>query len=207
MEDHRDEICIIMAGYTNEMKKLIELNPGFESRIQFTINFPDYSETELLEIFNGLCKKEKYTLSKEGKELLIEHFRNAKRQENFGNGRYVRNIFEKIKFEQADRIVKSNTKASNSINMSDIRAVLDNENLSKQVKSRIIGFQKFCRKYLKLKKCCIINFEIVNKPNGKEGKIKMDVYNFINSNAISKHCREINYEFTILEIAVLIYRS
>lgn len=140
MEDHRDEICIIMAGYTNEMKKLIELNPGFESRIQFTINFPDYSETELLEIFNGLCKKEKYTLSKEGKELLIEHFRNAKRQENFGNGRYVRNIFEKIKFEQADRIVKSNTKASNSINMSDIRAVLDNENLSKQVKTRVIGF-------------------------------------------------------------------
>ena len=44
MEDHRNEICIILAGYTEEMKRLINLNPGFESRIQFTINFPDYNE-------------------------------------------------------------------------------------------------------------------------------------------------------------------
>ena len=62
MEDHRNEICIILAGYTNEMKTLIGLNPGLESRIQFTINFPDYDEYELLKIFNGLCKKEKYKL-------------------------------------------------------------------------------------------------------------------------------------------------
>ena len=51
MEDHRNEICIILAGYTEEMKNLLKLNPGFESRIQFTINFPDYNEVELLEIF------------------------------------------------------------------------------------------------------------------------------------------------------------
>ena len=74
MEDHRDEICIILAGYTNEMKELIKLNPGFESRIQFTIDFPDYSADELMQIFNGLCKKEKYKLSANCEEVLIENF-------------------------------------------------------------------------------------------------------------------------------------
>ena len=120
MEDHRNEICIILAGYTEEMKNLIELNPGFESRIQFTINFPDYSEEELLEIFNGLCKKEKYRLSDNCKETLLDNFRVVKKEENFGNGRYVRNLFEKVKFEQADRVIQSKSKAFNSINKIDI---------------------------------------------------------------------------------------
>lgn len=120
MEDHREEICIILAGYTNEMKDLINQNPGLESRIQFTINFPDYDENELLEIFNGLCKKEKYKLSKNCEEMLIDNFKLAKNEKNFGNGRYVRNLFEKIKFEQADRIVKTKSKAINSITCKDI---------------------------------------------------------------------------------------
>ena len=78
MEDHRNEICIILAGYTEEMKRLINLNPGFESRIQFTINFPDYNEEELLEIFNGLYKKEKYKVSNNCKEILIENLKMKK---------------------------------------------------------------------------------------------------------------------------------
>ncbi len=120
MEDHRNEICIILAGYTEEMKNLIELNPGFESRIQFTIHFPDYNENELLEIFERLCKKEKYKLSETCKKTLLNNFKKAKNEENFGNGRYVRNLFEKVKFEQADRIVQTNSKAINSIINHDI---------------------------------------------------------------------------------------
>lgn len=120
MEDHRNEICIILAGYTDEMNDLIRLNPGFESRIQFTINFPDYNEDELLEIFNGLCKKEKYRLSDTCKEILADNFKKAKNEINFGNGRYVRNLFEKVKFEQADRIVQTSSKAINSITKTDI---------------------------------------------------------------------------------------
>ena len=58
MEDHRDEICIILAGYTEEMKELIKRNPGFESRIQFTINFPDYTSEELLELSKKYMKTE-----------------------------------------------------------------------------------------------------------------------------------------------------
>lgn len=140
MEDHRNEICIILAGYTEEMKNLINLNPGFESRIQFTINFPDYNEEELFEIFNGLCKKEKYRLTNNCKEILINNFKNAKSEENFGNGRYVRNLFEKVKFEQADRIVQSNSKAINSILKCDIEKAINMLTVPKEKKR--IGFYK-----------------------------------------------------------------
>ena len=140
MEDHRNEICIILAGYREEMKKLIELNPGFESRIPFTISFPDYKEEELLEIFNGLCKKEKYKLSNNCKEILLNNFRNAKEEENFGNGRYVRNLFEKVKFEQADRVMQNNSKVINSINKSDIEKAISAITFKENSK-RKIGFQ------------------------------------------------------------------
>ena len=140
MEDHREEICIILAGYTDEIKNLINLNPGFESRIPFTIDFPNYNSEELLKIFKGLCKKEKYKLSNNCEELLLEHFEKARKQENFGNGRYVRNFFEKIKFEQADRIVKAKSKGINTITLNDIKIVINNINIKKTSKKRVIGF-------------------------------------------------------------------
>ena len=139
MEDHRNEICIILAGYTEEMKNLIDLNPGFESRIQFTINFPDYNEEELLEIFEGLCKKEKYKLSDNCKNTLINNFKIVKNVNNFGNGRYVRNLFEKVKFEQADRIVQTNSKAINSIINKDVESAIKSISF-KEKQTRKIGF-------------------------------------------------------------------
>lgn len=140
MEDHRNEICIILAGYTDEMNNLIRLNPGFESRIQFTINFPDYNENELLEIFDMLCKKEKYRLSDKCKENLINNFKEAKNENNFGNGRYVRNLFEKVKFEQASRIVQTSSKAVNFITKNDI------ENAIKLItsKNKVVKKIGFC---------------------------------------------------------------
>ena len=138
MEDHRDEICIILAGYTDEMRNLINLNPGFESRIQFTINFPDYTETELLKIFETLCKQEKYNLSKKCKEILINNFRLAKNEKNFGNGIYVRNLFEKIKFEQADRIIKTNSKSVNSITYIDVENAIKTINIKKKMLEKLV---------------------------------------------------------------------
>lgn len=139
MEDHRDEICIILAGYTEEMQNLINLNPGFESRIQFIINFPDYTETELLKIFETLCKQEKYKLSNICKDILIDNLRQAKNEKNFGNGRYVRNLFEKIKFEQADRIIKTNSRAINSITHIDVENAIKTINI-KEKEIKKIGF-------------------------------------------------------------------
>lgn len=138
MEDHRQEICIIFAGYTEEMDELIKSNPGFESRIQFKIDFPDYSESELVSIFEQLCKKEKYKLSPSCKELLLDNFNKAKQQENFGNGRYVRNLFEKVKFEQANRVVKDLSN-KDLIRKCDIEVAVSDEKIPKQEKVKI-GF-------------------------------------------------------------------
>lgn len=107
MEDHRDNLCVILAGYNKEMEHLLSVNPGFESRIQFVINFPDYSAEELYVIFKDLCKKENYKLSSNIKKYLVEHFEQARKNKNFANARYVRSLFEKIKIEQADRVAKN----------------------------------------------------------------------------------------------------
>ena len=124
MEDHRDEICIILAGYTAEMEELLKRNPGFKSRIQFNIDFPDYSIEELYRIFEMLCKEEKFNLSKNCKETLYANFEIVKNIQDFGNGRYVRNLFEKIKFEQANRLVKSKSKNLNTITEKDIKEAI-----------------------------------------------------------------------------------
>ena len=139
IEDHRNEVCIILAGYTDEMENLMQLNPGFKSRIQFTINFPDYSEEELLEILKKMCKKEKYKLSNSCEELLMHDFHIAKYENNFGNGRYVRNLFEKVKFEQANRIAHSNISAIDTITKSDIKNTISTipHNENKRIR---IGF-------------------------------------------------------------------
>ncbi|MDR3596757.1 AAA family ATPase [Clostridium sp.] len=108
MEDNRDKLVVIMAGYTREMKELLNLNPGMESRVKFTIEFADYNANELTEIFMGLCIKESYVLSEDAKERLKIIFKTKyeNKDENFGNGRLVRKYFENIKMKQADRVIK-----------------------------------------------------------------------------------------------------
>lgn len=139
MEDKRDSLCIIMAGYTKEMKNLLKSNPGFESRIQFNIEFPDYSEEELYEIFKQMAKEENYKLSNNMKTILIEYFCKEKKKENFANARCVRNIFEKVKFEQADRIVLNKDENIDLIKKCDVEKVLIKLNKKEEQKIKI-GF-------------------------------------------------------------------
>lgn len=108
MEDNRDKLVIIMAGYTKEMQELMELNPGFKSRIKFLIEFPDYNDDELMAIFMLLCKKEGYMIEKSAQEKLKEIFKKEYliRDKHFGNGRLARKYYEKIKMNQASRIIK-----------------------------------------------------------------------------------------------------
>ncbi len=138
MEDKRDSLCVIMAGYTKEMENMLKVNPGFESRIQFKINFPDYTEEELYEIFKKIAKGEKYKLSNNIKSLLLDFFKQEKQKENFSNARFVRNLFEKIKFEQADRVV-NNKQNINVIKKCDIENAIKKQT-KKTEKRRQIGF-------------------------------------------------------------------
>lgn len=108
MEDSKDKLVVIMAGYTKEIRDLINLNPGMESRVKFTVEFSDYNTNELMEIFEGLCKRESYAISEEAQEELKLIFRVQydNRDKNFGNGRLVRKYFEKIKMKQASRVIR-----------------------------------------------------------------------------------------------------
>lgn len=138
MEDKRDDLCVILAGYSNEMEELIQRNPGFESRIQFYLNFPNYNEEELYEIFKKMAKKEEYKLTNGAKTELYDNFKMAIDTPNFSNGRYVRNLYEKIKIEQANRVWKDAQADENLIKKCDVEPFMVSEKHDAKVK---IGFQ------------------------------------------------------------------
>lgn len=103
MEDYRDNLVVIVAGYKDEMDSFICSNPGLESRFTNYIHFEDYSSDELMKIFEACCTKEQYVMDKNSTELLNAYI--AEHKERFhGNGRDIRNLFEKIKKQQALRL-------------------------------------------------------------------------------------------------------
>ncbi len=104
MEDHRDDIAIVAAGYPAEMSEFIDTNPGLKSRFTRTINFPDYTEDELVQIFLQLGERNRYQLSDDAL-LRVRHFiASEPRTRGFGNARYVRNLFETAIAHQAVRL-------------------------------------------------------------------------------------------------------
>ena len=106
MEDHRGELVVIAAGYSGPMERFINSNPGLESRFNKYIHFPDYTPEELEAIFRLQCDKQGYVLSPEAGERLAALLRELydTRDDNFGNGRTVRNLFEDAVSRQADRL-------------------------------------------------------------------------------------------------------
>ena len=101
MEDHRDELVVILAGYKREMEKLLKENSGLESRFRKTIVFPDYSDEELLEIAEFEAGKRGYELSEDGKIAFKEVINRKKVDSKFGNARTVRNIIADAVDEKA----------------------------------------------------------------------------------------------------------
>ena len=106
MEDHRDDLIVIVAGYTGPMEKFICSNPGLESRFNRYFFFPDYDGQQLMEIFRIQCKKNSYTLTPEAEEAALKMFNEMyeERGDNFGNGRDVRNCFEDMVVRQSNRV-------------------------------------------------------------------------------------------------------
>ena len=106
MEDRRDDLVVIVAGYDDLMDEFVHSNPGLESRFNRYIHFSDYTAEQLLEIFEGLCKKNQYKLSDDAKDTLTDYLDTVDVGE-IGNGRGVRNIFEKVVTQQARRVETS----------------------------------------------------------------------------------------------------
>ena len=106
MEDDRDKLVVILAGYNDEMRQFIGSNPGLQSRFNRYIHFPDYSPEELHQIFCLLVKKYDYDISEDVSSAILAKLTEADshKDKNFGNGRYVRNLFEKTLERQANRL-------------------------------------------------------------------------------------------------------
>jgi len=106
MEDHRDDLIVIVAGYNEPMERFILSNPGLESRFNRYFAFDDYNGEQLYEIFDSMCLKSEYILTDDAKTFAIEHFHMLYlvRDENFGNARHVRNFFENVVSVHSDRI-------------------------------------------------------------------------------------------------------
>ncbi|GAA3677777.1 hypothetical protein GCM10022267_75750 [Lentzea roselyniae] len=104
MEDHRDDIVVIVAGYTNDMRSFLAANPGLSSRFARTIEFTDYTSAELVTIVEGMCTGHDYRLEFETRDALHTYFTNLPRDDSFGNGRTARKVFEEMIGRQAYRL-------------------------------------------------------------------------------------------------------
>ncbi len=132
MEDDRDRLVVIIAGYPKEMQRFIDSNPGLKSRFNRYINFPDYTAEELYRIYLMYAKKNEYTLNQEAGVYLRERLEDVveHKTRNFGNARYVRNIFEKSIQRQANRISRMKSPKDNDlteIKKEDLEGLLEIE--------------------------------------------------------------------------------
>ena len=108
MENNREDMVVIFAGYPDKMEEFLRKNPGLKSRIAFHVPFKDYSPEELYQIMQLLAEKKKMTLTSDVEDKLLPVFAAHSKLEDFGNGRFVRNLLEKAQLKQASRLVALN---------------------------------------------------------------------------------------------------
>lgn len=143
MENRREDLVVVFAGYPKEMEWFLETNPGLRSRITHHVSFPDYSPVELLAILEQLTEQHEKILGPGVKEKVLQIFGSARSIPDFGNGRYVRNLYEAACMAQATRILKASGSPLGSTNL---RALLIEDFSTICLKDeplRRIGFQIF----------------------------------------------------------------
>ena len=106
MENHREELMVIFAGYPDRMKEFLQKNPGLRSRIAFHVSFPDYNEWELCQIAQLMGKERGIEFTKAAMGKMRTVFRYIRKKDDFGNGRYVRSMLEQAQMNQAERLLK-----------------------------------------------------------------------------------------------------
>lgn len=104
MENHRDDLVVILAGYAEQMQRFFGANPGFRSRIAHHVDFPDYTDDELLRIAELMCQKMQYRLSPAAKAAMVRYITRRRAQPNFANARSIRNALDRCRLRQAKRL-------------------------------------------------------------------------------------------------------
>jgi probable Rubsico expression protein CbbX len=127
MENNRDDLVVILAGYADRMDRFFESNPGFRSRIAHHITFPDYADTELHRIATHMLDNQNYILTDGAKAALTEYIMMRRGQPHFANARSIRNALDRARLRQANRLFSSDAGpldavALSTIEESDIRA-------------------------------------------------------------------------------------
>lgn len=140
MENHRSDVVVIFAGYPDKMNGFLDKNPGLRSRIAFHVPFSDYTSEELCQIADMITKKNGMKLEKEALDKLEKVFDAAKTSMDFGNGRYVRNIFEQAKMNQASRLLEKDFEEITAEEITTIKAEDIVVPDSKKSEIRRIGF-------------------------------------------------------------------
>ncbi|SDT56211.1 type VII secretion AAA-ATPase EccA [Actinoplanes derwentensis] len=116
MEDHRDELVVIVAGYSELMEQFLASNPGLASRFTRTVEFPNYSVEELVTITSNLVRKHYYELTDDAVDALEEYFTRVPKNSTFGNGRVARKLFEALINNQASRLATMPPTRDNELN-------------------------------------------------------------------------------------------
>ena len=127
MENQRDDLVVILAGYAERMERFFESNPGFRSRIAHHIDFPDYSDDELFRIAGHILAEQNYGLTPAAAAALKDYIRERRKQPHFANARSIRNALDRARLRQANRLFESaegplDAAALSAIDEADIRA-------------------------------------------------------------------------------------
>lgn len=149
MENRRDEVLVIFAGYEDLMKEFLDINPGLSSRIPREIRFEDYSSDELFAIIELMISRKQYQLKGDCKHKLYQHLSELERDSYFGNARYVRKLVDHIILYQAQRVINMEDSQLTSlenlslVTLEDIENALESFGFSTQKLSRTIGFGRY----------------------------------------------------------------
>jgi hypothetical protein len=127
MENQRDDLVVILAGYAQRMDRFFESNPGFRSRIAHHIDFPDYTDEELLSIAEKMLDQQNYLLDKVAVAAMEDYIARRRAQPHFANARSIRNALDRARLRQANRLFETakgplDAKALSTISAEDITA-------------------------------------------------------------------------------------
>ena len=120
MENYRDKVIVIFAGYPDKMSEFLNQNEGLRSRIAFHLNFPDYNTDELLQILKLMCKNRQYEITDEASSKCFEMFKTVACIKDYGNGRYVRNVLEQAILRQSNRIIQHSNQTGSKLTKTDV---------------------------------------------------------------------------------------